>query len=251
DGTLLVPDFSAGIEIRTLRGEEHYLKLNTARNSKIPSLNDRFWNPGGNPGLKNEYAFSFEAGYSIYHEIGNYVSLSSELNYFNNFIRNMIQWYPDSSYFWTAGNIGKVNSEGIEYSLGVKYSSGDFVLDFSGMWSYTDARDITSSETNGKHLVYVPRHKINGIIRLTYNNLFTEWMTGFTGKTYTSADNTAMLSDYLINSFTAGYGIHPGRTSADVRLRIDNIFNRHYQTIQYYPQPGRSFLLSLTLKFKS
>ncbi|HPF03527.1 MAG TPA: TonB-dependent receptor [Bacteroidales bacterium] len=251
DGKLLIPDFSAGIEMRTLRGEEHYLKLNAARNSRIPSLNDRFWNPGGNPDLKNEYAFSIEAGYSLSHQLGNSLSLSSELNYFNNYIRNMIQWFPNSSFYWTAGNIGKANTKGIEYSLAMKYHPGNLLFDFSGVWSYTDARDITSSETRGKHLVYVPRHKVNGIIRIAYNNLFTEWMTGFTGRTYTSADNTSVLDNYLINSITAGFGIHPGKTSADIRMRIDNIFNRQYQTIQYYPQPGRSFLISLTLKFRT
>lgn len=249
DGTLLIPDFSAGIEMRTIRDMEHYLKFNVARNSKIPSLNDRFWNPGGNPDLENEYAYSFEAGYSLHQNIGKPVSISSELNFFNNYIRNMIQWYPDTSFIWTAGNIGQVNTSGLEYSLGLKYQSGRFICDFSGAWSYTGAKDL-SSVNAGNQLIYVPRHQANGILRLVYSNLYSEWMTGFTGPIFTTADNSEVLDEFLINSLTTGYMINSGNISADLRVRIHNIFNRSYQTVAYYPQPGRSFLLSLSLRFK-
>ncbi len=50
--SLLIPDFSAGFEYRIFAGEEHFLKTGLTRNSRIPSLNDRYWNPGGNPRLK-------------------------------------------------------------------------------------------------------------------------------------------------------------------------------------------------------
>ena len=46
DKSFLIPDYSAGFEFRVIRGEEHYLKLNLSRNSKIPSLNDLFLESG-------------------------------------------------------------------------------------------------------------------------------------------------------------------------------------------------------------
>ena len=56
----LIPDFSAGLQYRIVDEKDYFLKANISRNSKIPSMNEMFWIPGGNPDLKNEYAFIYE-----------------------------------------------------------------------------------------------------------------------------------------------------------------------------------------------
>ncbi|HEX7494847.1 MAG TPA: TonB-dependent receptor, partial [Bacteroidales bacterium] len=163
DRSLLIPDYSAGFEFKVISGEEHYLKLNLSRNSKIPSLNDLFWNPGGNPDLKNEYAYSYEIGYKLDQQISTSLSLGSELNYFNNYIRDMIQWHPGDSSFWVADNIGSVNSSGIETLLNVKYLNNNLSVDLNAGYSYTRAREINtqSAETKGKQLIYIPENQAN------------------------------------------------------------------------------------------
>jgi vitamin B12 transporter len=251
NSSLLNPDFSAGIELRTVPGEEHYLKVNIARNSKIASLNDRYWNPGGNRDLKNEYAYSFEAGYKLEHKIGNSLSTGAEINYFNNYIRNMIQWHPDTSFYWVAGNIGKANTSGIESSLFAKYNAGNFSLNFCGAYAWTTAKDITSAELSDNQMIYVPKHKANGSLSLSYRNLYSTWSTGYTGPVYILSDNSVSIKGYTLNSLTGGFKIAFRENFADIRLRIDNIFNVACQTIAYYPQPGRSYLMTLSLRFKA
>ncbi len=250
DKSFLIPDFSAGFEIRTISGEEHYLKLNLSRNSKIPSLNDRFWNPGGNPDLKNEYAYSLEAGYKLENNIGSSVHIGSELNYFNNYIRNMIQWYPETDFIWVAGNVGSVNTSGVESSVSASYLKNKFSVDIDAGYSFTRARDISSDETSDKQLIYIPKHQANGTLQVSYKNLYTAWVANFTGRTFTTSDNKGFLTDYTINSLSGGYKLHFRGSSADIRIKIENIFNVSYQTIAYYPQPGRSYFLVLSLRFK-
>ncbi len=250
DKKLLIPDFSAGFEVRTIRGEEHYIKLNLSRNSKIPSLNDRFWNPGGNPDLKNEYAYSIEAGYKLEHIIGSSIVIGSELNYFNNYIRNMIHWVPDEMFFWSAENAGSVNSTGLESAVSVKYNLSDFSVNFNAGYSYTNARDITSPEYSDKQLIYVPKHQANGSLRLSYKNIYSSWITNFTGSIFTTSNNTGFIKDCTINSISGGYKLNFKNNYADLRIKIENIFNVSYQTIAYYPQPGRSYFLVLSLRFK-
>ena len=63
--TLLFPDFSAGMQFRLINAREYYIKANVSRNSRIPSMNDLFWLPGGNPDLKNEYALIYEASFEM------------------------------------------------------------------------------------------------------------------------------------------------------------------------------------------
>jgi iron complex outermembrane receptor protein len=252
DKSLLLPDFSAGFEIRTIRGEEHYIKLNLSRNSKIPSLNDRFWNPGGKADLKNEYAYSFEAGYKLENQISPSLTISSELNYFNNYIRNMIQWYPDTSFQWIAGNIGSVNSSGFESSVSLKYHTGNFSVNLNAGYSYTSAREVSAgaSGSEDKQLVYIPKHKSNGSLQIDYRNFYSTWVTNFTGRIYTTSDNSGFLNGYTLNSFTSGMKLNVKKNLIDLKLGIYNIFNVSYQTIAYYPQPGRSFYITLLFQIK-
>ncbi len=248
----LIPDFSAGLEFRVLKGEEHFLKFNLSRNSKIPSLNDRYWNPGGNSYLKNEYAYSFEAGYKLDQKISETVTMNSEINYFNNFIRDMIQWRPGDSWFWVADNIGEVNSSGLESSLLVKYLLNRVSVNLNAGYSYTLARSTGNSQNvnTGKQLVYVPRNQAMGSLLLSYNNFYTSWGTHFTGLTYTNADNSASLPRYTINNLTSGVKFEFSENYCDLRFRIDNILDKSYETIAYYPQPGRTYFLILSCHFK-
>jgi len=252
DKSFLIPDYSAGFEFRIIRGEEHFLKLNFSRNSKIPSLNDRFWNPGGNPDLKNEYAYSYEIGYKLDHQITGSVSLGSELNYFNNHIRDMIQWRPGEFSFWVADNIGSVNSSGFESSLSVKYLNSSLSVNLNAGYSYTRALDKNSrsSETSGKQLIYIPENQANCSLHIAYKNIYTIWMTNVTSRTFTTPDNTGFLKGYSINSFTSGMKFNIKENSVDFRFKIDNIFDTTYETIAYYPQPGRTYFLILSFHLK-
>jgi outer membrane cobalamin receptor len=252
DRSLLIPDYSAGFEFRVISEEEHYLKINLSRNSKIPSLNDRFWNPGGNPDLKNEYAYSYEIGYKLDQSISRSVSLGYELNYYNNYIRDMIQWRPGDSSFWVADNIGRVNSSGFETSLAVKYLNNNLSVDLNAGYSYTRAIEINNiaSETKGKQLIYIPENQANSSLHIIYKKIYAIWLTNLKGRTYTTADNSGYLKGYSINNFTGGMKINYQENLLDLSFKIENIFDVSYKTIAYYPQPGRTFFLILSFHFK-
>lgn len=248
---LLVPDYSAGFEYRILKGEEHYLKLNLSRNSKVPSLNDLFWNPGGNPDLKNEYAYSYEIGYKLDHHIFQNVTLSSQLNYFNNYIRDMIQWRPGDSYFWVADNIGSVNSSGFESILSAKYLFNSLLVDMNAGYSYTIARELNSisSENTGKQLIYIPRNQLNSTLRVGFRNIYAILGTNFTGRTFTTSDNTGFLKAYSRSNITGGTKFNFKENYIDIRFKVENVFDVSYETIAYYPQPGRTYSLTVFIHF--
>jgi outer membrane cobalamin receptor len=252
DKSLLIPDYSAGFEFRVIRGEEHYLKLNISRNSKIPSLNELFWNPGGNPNLKNEYAYSYEVGYKLDHQISGTVSFGSELNYFNNYIQDMIQWRPGDSSFWVADNIGSVKSSGVEAGLAAKYLNNDLSVNFNTGYSYTRATEMNSrtAETKGKQLIYIPENQANSSIHLAFKNIYAVWLIHFMGRIYTTADNSGTLKGYTINNLTGGFKFNFNENLIDLSFKIENIFDISYKTIAYYPQPGRNYFLMLSFHFK-
>ncbi|HOU02145.1 MAG TPA: TonB-dependent receptor plug domain-containing protein [Bacteroidales bacterium] len=250
DGNLLIPDFSAGFEYRLIPGKEHYAKINLSRNSKIPSLNDRYWNPGGNPGLRNEYAYSWEMGYKWDHKITQYTSAGLEAGWFKNYIRDMIQWRPSELPYWIADNIERVNTSGFESSAFLRYSANDFQVRIASDYSNVKAVSL-NSETKGKQLIYVPRHQLKSSARLSFKNIYSVWITDLTGRIFTAADNSDFIRGYTLNNIAAGMKYDFPRILLDASIRMDNIFNVSYETIKYYPQPGRSFLLTMSFTFKS
>lgn len=248
DGNLLVPDFSAGFEYRLIHGKEHYAKVNLSRNSKIPSLNDRYWNPGGNPDLRNEYAYSCELGYKWDQKITSFTSIGIEAGWFSNYIRDMIQWRPSELPYWIADNMERVNTSGFESSLYIRYSANALQLRISSAYSNVKAVSLNTGDEK-KQLIYVPAHQLNGSALFAFKNIYSTWVTDLTGRIFTTADNSEFLPAYTISNIAAGFKKELSPVLLDLSLRIDNVFNVSYETIKYYPQPGRSFLFSLSFSF--
>jgi Outer membrane cobalamin receptor protein len=253
DGKLMVPDFSAGFEYRLFSGANHFVKINASRNSSIPTMNDLHWTPGGNPGLRNEYSYSYEIGYCMDQKASSLLTINSELTFFKNFIRNMIQWHPGESYYWIADNIGSVNTSGFESALSFKYAINNFIIRLNSGYSYTKASEINSESpgNNGKQLIYVPVNKATGTIHVLYRDLYLSWITSYTGRTWTTADNSEFLKGYTLNGLVAGYKFKSGKSLIDLNFRIDNIFNTDHQAIAHYPLPGRSYSLTILFRFNS
>jgi iron complex outermembrane receptor protein len=253
DNKLLMPDFAAGFEYRVLSGADHFIKLNFSRNSSIPTMNDLHWSPGGNINLRNEYSYSWELGYCMDQRVSPVMTINSELTYFNNYIRDMIQWHPGESYYWIADNIGSVNTSGFESSLSLKYDINHFHLSMNSGYSFTKASEINSETAvyNGKQLIYIPKNRASGTIQMVYRNLYLSWVANFTGRTWTTADNTSFLRGYTLNGIIVGYNFKPGKNLIDLNFRIDNIFGISHQAIADYPLAGRSYDLTILFRFNN
>lgn len=245
--SFLIPDFSAGLEYRIFEGEEHFLKTGLTRNSRIPSLNDRYWNPGGNPGLKNEYAWQYEAGYKLSRTISPSVSADAEITCFTSLIRDMIQWKPGEFAYWSAENIGKVNSSGLESVVSVEYEFNRLDIRLNAGYSYTRSVPVRE-EDDVKQLMYIPENQANGSVHITYGDIYLFWITDYTGRRFITADNTGSLPGYVLNNIVTGLKLDLRKISADINFRVENLFNESYQTIAYHPQPGRSYFISLSVQ---
>ena len=250
--TFLIPDFSAGLQFRIIDGGEYFLKSNISRNSKIPTLNDMFWVPGGNPELKNEYAFIYELTYEMNQKILSPLTIRYDLSIFHNAIRDMILWHPGEYSFWTADNIQNVNSMGLESSFSLVYISNDFTFKFNTGYSFTKTTNGGSNTNNdisiGKQLMYIPKNQANGSFHLNYRSFYSSWVANMTGRRYITVDNSRYLPGYFLNNIITGIKINLKGNSLDLNFNIDNLFNVNYQTIAYYPLPGRSYSVKILVQ---
>lgn len=249
---LLIPDFSAGLQLRLVDSKEYYLKANISRNSKIPTMNDMFWLPGGNPDLKNEYAFIYELTYEMIHKTMTHLTFSYDLSIFRNTIKDMIQWRPGQYSVWSADNIQNVNTTGVESSFSVGYKLNNLTTDFKAGYSFTKAIEVTSDEstyqTKGNQLMYIPENQLNISLRFGYGNFYSTFLSNMTGKRYITVDNSRYLPGYSISSVSTGIIFKLKQTLLDLNFDIDNLFGVNYQTIAYYPMPGRAYTLKLLIQ---
>ena len=251
--TLLIPDFSAALQLRLINAQEYYIKANLSRNSKIPTMNDLFYGSGGNPDLKNEYSLIYEISYEMNQKISVPLRLKYNLTFFRYAIDDMIQWQPGEQIYWTAENIKKVISSGAESSLSVDYKYNHLNATIKAGYILTLAKYGESKYKNdnseGKQLMYVPVNQANASFRMGYKNFYTSWVSSFTGTRYTATDNSAFLNGYFINNVMAGMKLPLKSSSVDINFNVENLFNINYQSIANYPLPGRYFNIKILFQF--
>jgi vitamin B12 transporter len=254
DSRFLSPDFSASTEIKPFSEKNYFIKASISKNSKIPTLNDMFWSPGGNPDLENETGYLSEISWEMTSILSGSLQIKSDLSFFRNHISNMIQWRPGESYYWEASNMGNIVTAGLESGIDVNYKVKGFNARLNAGYAFTQASVARGGADNhdlpGHQLVYIPENQINSLLRLNWQHFYSAFNSIYTGKRFLTADNSQYLPQYSVSDLTLGTKMNAGNISLELGFIIENLFNASYQNIAYYPMPGRSFLLSIVFQFK-
>jgi vitamin B12 transporter len=140
-------------------------------------------------------------------------------------------------------NVQKTKAQGLELIGELKPVEG---LTVTGNYSYTDA-ESDSGASKGKQLTRRPKNM--GNLSVAYR-----WPVGVTttvaarrvGKTYNNDTNTQVVAAYTTVDLRASY---PISESLEVFGRVENAFDKDYQTILNYGTPGRGAFLGLRARF--
>ena len=146
------------------------LKASISRNYRFPTLNDLYFLPGGNPNLKNEQGFSYDAGVSF--DVGKkgIYKLSGGANWFDSYIDDWIIWLPTTKGFFSPRNVKKVHAYGVEVKANFAVQPAkDWLIDLNGSYSWTPSinegeKMSPADQSVGKQLPYVhPGGQIGGL----------------------------------------------------------------------------------------
>ncbi len=140
-------------------------------------------------------------------------------------------------------NVLKTKAEGLELIGEVKPISA---LTITGNYTYTDA-ETDSGAAKGKQLTRRPKNM--GNLSATYRwpvGLSTGVAVRYVGKTYNNDTNTQVVKGYTLVDLRASYPINK---TLEVYGRVENAFDKDYQTILNYGAPGRGAFVGLRARF--
>jgi vitamin B12 transporter len=196
---------------------------------KAPTFNDLYYPFFGNHELKPESSRSANIGVSRHGERWGWT-----LDAYETRVDDLISY--DSSIF-LPNNIDKARIRGVEFT--VDASLGGWDLD--AQLSHTDPRS-RSGFTEGNLLAR--RARDTG--RIDVDRAFGAFRFGATlnasGPRYDDAANTVRLGGFATTDLRFEYAFADAWT---LQARATNIFDRHYETVAWYNQPGREFGLGL------
>ncbi|NKI27261.1 TonB-dependent receptor [Arenibacter sp. 6A1] len=224
--------------------DNYSINVNASKNYRVPTFNDLYWvgaGAVGNKELTPESSLQAELGQLLSKE--NY-TLGLTAYYIVS--EDLIQWKPNDAGNWMPVNIKDVYNYGLEASLDVRQQWHNNQLSWKNQYAYTKSVD---KDTN-KQLIYVPYHKITSNIAYQYKawELYNQLL--YNGQVYTTSDNSDFLQGYVLSNVGVGrtFEIENG-ISANVGVKINNLFNKNYQNVAYRPMPNRNYQLNISIKF--
>lgn len=230
------------------------LKLNTAKVYRQPTLNELYWQPGGNINLKPEQGYTFEAEVSYTKKI-KYFSFYVSLSAYSRQINNWILWVPGDNGNPTPLNIQDVWSRGTETSWKLSYQKDNFRIGCSFMTSYVLATIESTEHENdnsvGKQLIYTPRYALSGTAFIALNHFEIYYYHQYFGYRFTSSDNATWLDPYHVASLRANYSITTGKLKFLLFAACNNLYNQNYTVMESRPMPLRNYEVGITVQLRT
>lgn len=250
------PQFCAHLALVDFR-KIYVLKFTYKDMYRFPDLNDRYWNPGGNPDLKDESGWNLELTNQLHCKKNKKYYLDFSTTIYLAQITNNIVWLPVNAVIWTPRNIASVRRYGLENSLEISVSPIDkFTWNFNGAYLFNRTqilKDETNPDLKNKYLAYRPQHtfKLNTDFDFHFFSLGMNYV--YTSTRFTDKENYsffALKSYHLLNMFLKFSGTYKNVSGAFV-FKINNLTNTAYESVRAYAQPLRNFSVSIILSFQN
>ena len=229
------------------------LKASVSRNHKFPTLNDLYFLPGGNPDLKSEYGWTYDAGasFAVNCKTPFPVSIGGSATWFDSRIDDWIIWLPTTKGFFSPRNVKKVHAYGIEGKLNIAIEPfKEWIFDLNGSYSWTPSinegeKMSPADQSVGKQLPYVPKHSASLTGRLTWRSWSFLYKWAYYSERFTMSSNdytiTGHLPKYYMSNVSLEKGLKFKPVDLQLKLAVNNLFNEDYLSVLSRPMPGINF----------
>ena len=230
-------------------------RASAARSYRAPTLNERYWRPGGNPDLRPESGFGYEAG--LRHRLSGQpgVVLETGLTAFRQEVDDWVQWLPSArTGIWSPRNLRRVRSQGLEISTALRLRRGRYTGSAQVAYHLTDTRKTQGAPDDpdpvGVQLAFVPRHQAS----FGTDHRWRGWLASSTlvisSFRYTNASGDTYLPGTVLLGATLGRTLPgPAGTRLLLLAQANNLLGQAYESYPGRPAPPRSVGGSLRVDF--
>ena len=226
-------------------------KASVSRNFRFPTLNDLYFLPGGNPDLRKESGWSYDAGLSFAVGKKGIYSLKGSATWFDSYIHDWILWLPTTKGFFSPKNIKDVHAYGVELQANLSVAlTKEWQLALDGSYSWTPSinqgEPISAADQSvGKQLPYVPKHSATVTGRLSWRKWSFLYKWCYYSERFTMSSNDISLTGKLPEYFMSNISLEKLFVFrwADLSLKgtINNLFDEEYLSVLSRPMPGINF----------
>lgn len=224
---------------------------------RAPSFDDLYYTNVGNTDLKPEFVDQYNLGATFSRQsLSPNTSVLVTADAYYNKVKDKILAVPRQNLFqWTMLNIGKVEIKGLDATVLLRWKKGED-LSLSPRLSYTfqQARDMSdpSSALYKKQIPYTPEHSGAAGLNVQYKNFTAAYNALFSSYRYRLGDqvNENLVKEWATQDVSLGY-IFKGKKNNEYRItgELNNIFNKQYEIIKYYPMPRFSYRIGMIAVF--
>ena len=216
---------------------------------RTPTLNDRFWRPGGDPALRPERSASADAGLAW--AAG---ASRAEATVYAAAARDQIVWRPTAAGYWAPQNLARTRTLGLEASAETARRVRRTAVATAGLaLALTDARDRSDpgSDAFGAQLRLVPRWTAKAWAGAEARRGGATLRLGLAlravGARPTTDSGSLALPAYAVADATLAAERPLGSVRAALALALDNLTGARYSVVPNHPMPPRNLRVRLAL----
>lgn len=227
------------------------IKGSASGSYRAPTLNERYYQPGGNPLLRPERGRGAEAGVQMTTSAGSF-STETELTAYQQRIRDWVRWAParPGDAIWSPLNLLEVQTRGLEATTRLDAGTARRGICLRLSYTLTQAwqhRATRPTEVLGQQLIYVPMHTLAGSLESRWHH----WRARLDGQWYSQRfvqpDHGAALPAYGLLDLTLARAVLLPVVRLDFTATLCNLTDVRYQSVAARPMPGRSWQVSVAV----
>ncbi len=226
-------DATYGITLDYKPSETISFALLANKTFRFPSINDLYWNPGGNINLNPESGLESKLFIRMQKPL-----FSLSITPFYRLIQDYIAWQP-SGIIFSPINLDRLEAYGVEAHFDKVFLKTNRL-----MIKQTIGLNYTAPD-----IAFMPKTVILSTLRLALGNTAFTLFYRYNDQVYTLLDFSEKVDAYHLLGAHIDQSFDWRDKKLIASVFVDNLTNISYASRRYYPMPLRNFNCSLTLKF--
>ena len=246
---------AASISIKPFGNKQFYLRAFYKNIFRAPTFNDLYYTNIGNVNLKPEFANQINLGATFAkNNLAFFNRIECTADAYLNNVTNKILAVPRQNLFqWSMQNIGSVKIKGLDATLHAIFNEWKNIkMSSSIAYTFQQALDLSDKTTPAykTQLPYTPMHSGSINVSLEYKNYAFNYNFIGASLRYRQGDLLPenALNPWASHDVSAAYSF---KNNYKIILAANNILNKQYEIIKYYPMPKFNYTITFITDFKN